>query len=272
MIEKVRLFLRKPGDPNPDRRKKRKTMSDHSLLVGGFHAVWSSLNTAPQKCVELWVRRGLESGAAVKLIDVARITGVSVQIVTANAIDRLYEMGNHQGVVLKRKSPSTVVLKTLLEDIVKGKETPLILVLDNIQDPQNFGACLRVADGAGVDAVVFSTNNSAQISNTVARVASGALDAITLVPVPNIAAAIKQICAANIWVTGACDDESTSLYDIDFTLGTAIVVGNEGVGLRKLTRARCDHLAAIPMRGKISSLNVASATSVFLFEALRQRH
>jgi 23S rRNA (guanosine2251-2'-O)-methyltransferase len=246
-------------------------MSDHSLLVGGFHAVWSSLDTAPQKCVELWVRRGLEFGKAAELIDLARITGVSVQIVTANAIDKLYGVESHQGVVLKRRPPGTVALKTLLKNIVNEERTPLILILDNVQDPQNFGACLRVADGAGVDGVVFSTNNSAQISNTVARVASGALDAITLVPVTNIAAAIKQICAANIWVTGACDDEGTSLYDIDFTVGTAIVVGNEGAGLRKLTRDRCDHLAAIPMRGKVSSLNVASATSVFLFEALRQR-
>ena len=246
-------------------------MSDYSLLVGGFHAVSSSLNAAPEKCVELWVRRGLEFGKAAELIDLARTTGVSVQIVTANAIDRLYGMENHQGVVLKRKSPSTVTLKTLLENITQGERIPLILILDNIQDPQNFGACLRVADGAGVDGVVFSTNNSAHMSNTVARVASGALDATTLVPVPNIAAAIKQICAANIWVTGACDDEVISLYDIDFTVGTAIVVGNEGTGLRKLTRDRCDHLATIPMRGKVSSLNVASATSVFLFETLRQR-
>ena len=246
-------------------------MSDPSLLVGGFHVVWSSLNNAPQKCVELWVRRGLESGAAADLIDVARTVGVSVQVVNANTIDRLYEMGNHQGIILKRKSPSTVALKTLLENITKKEGFPLILILDNIQDPQNFGGCLRVADGAGVDGVVFSTNNSARIGNTVARVASGALDAITLVPVPNIAVAIKQICAANIWVTGACDDEGTSLYDIDFTLGTAIVVGNEGVGLRKLTRDRCDHLAAIPMRGEVSSLNVACATSVLLFEVVRQR-
>ena len=246
-------------------------MSDPSLLVGGFHAVWSSLKIAPHSCIELWVRRGLESGTATDLINTARTAGVSVQVVTANAIDKLYEMGNHQGVVLKRKSPSTVGLKTLLENIAEKDNIPLILILDNIQDPQNFGACLRVADGAGVDGVVFSTNNSARIGNTVARVASGALDAITLVPVSNIAAAIKQICAANIWVTGACDDGGISAYDIDFTFGAAIVVGNEGTGLRKLTRARCDHLAAIPMRGVVSSLNVACATSVLLFEALRQR-
>jgi 23S rRNA (guanosine2251-2'-O)-methyltransferase len=246
-------------------------MADSSLLVGGFHAVWSSLNAVPQKCVELWVRRGLESDSASDLIDVARAIGVSVQVVSANAIDQLYEMGNHQGIVLKRKFPTTVRLKTLLENLTEKKDTPLILILDNLQDPQNFGACLRVADGAGVDGVVFSTNKSARIGNTVARVASGALDAITLVPVPNIAMAIRQICAANIWVTGACDDGDTSFYDIDFTLGTAIVVGNEGEGLRKLTRARCDHLAAIPMHGEVSSLNVACATSVILFEALRQR-
>jgi 23S rRNA (guanosine2251-2'-O)-methyltransferase len=128
-----------------------------------------------------------------------------------------------------------------------------------------------VADGAGADGVVFSTNNSARIGNTVAKVASGSMDTVPLIPVANIAAAIKQICAANIWVTGACDEEGVSLYDIDFAVGTAIVVGNEGSGLRKLTRERCDYLASIPMRGEISSLNVASATSVFLFEALRQR-
>jgi 23S rRNA (guanosine2251-2'-O)-methyltransferase len=246
-------------------------MPENNLIVGGFHAVWSSLNKAPQQCIELWVRRGLESDAAQELISVSRSVGISVQIVTANAIDRAYENDKHQGVILKRKSPKAVSLKMLLQNIAELGKLPLILILDNIQDPQNFGACLRVADGAGADGVVFSTNNSARIGNTVAKVASGSMDTVPLIPVANIAAAIKQICAANIWVTGACDEEGVSLYDIDFAVGTAIVVGNEGSGLRKLTRERCDYLASIPMRGEISSLNVASATSVFLFEALRQR-
>ncbi len=246
-------------------------MPENNLIVGGFHAVWSSLNKAPQQCVELWVRRGLESDAALEIIDASRVIGIGVQIVTASAIDNLYESEHHQGVVLKRKTPETVDLKSFLQAVGSRERAPLILVLDNIQDPRNFGACMRAADGAGADGMVFPSNNSARISSAVAKVASGSLDTVPLISVPNLAMAIKQICAANIWVTGACDEEAVSVYDIDFTVGSAIVVGNEGTGLRQLTRARCDYLASIPMRGETGSLNVASATSVFLFEALRQR-
>ena len=147
----------------------------------------------------------------------------------------------------------------------------LILVLDAVQDPRNFGACLRVADGAGVDAVVYPRDKSARLGDVVAKAASGAIDTVRLTPVANLAAALRELRDAGVWITGADGEAEASIYDIDFSGPAALVFGNEGRGLRRLTREHCDTLASIPMAGELESLNVATAVAGGLFEARRQR-
>ena len=154
---------------------------------------------------------------------------------------------------------------------VAERVAPLILVLDGITDPHNLGACLRVADGAGVHAVIAPKDHAAGINATVAKVASGAAETVPYFMVTNLARTLGELKERNIWVIGTSDAAPRTLYQTDLTGPVALVLGAEGAGLRQLTAKTCDALVSIPMRGAVESLNVSVASGVCLYEALRQR-
>jgi 23S rRNA (guanosine2251-2'-O)-methyltransferase len=148
---------------------------------------------------------------------------------------------------------------------------PLLLVLDGVTDPHNFGACLRSADAAGVAAVVIPKNNSADLSPVAIKVACGAAETVPIARVTNLARTLARVKSAGLWVVGTSGDTNESLYQQDLSGPIALVMGAEGDGMRRLTMEHCDFLVALPMMGSVSSLNVSVATGVCLFEALRQR-
>jgi 23S rRNA (guanosine2251-2'-O)-methyltransferase len=148
---------------------------------------------------------------------------------------------------------------------------PLLLVLDGVTDPHNLGACLRVADGAGVHAVIAPKDHAAGINATVAKVASGAADTVPYFMVTNLARTLGELKERNIWVVGASDQASKTLYQTDLRGPLALVLGAEGQGMRQLTSKSCDELVRIPMHGAVESLNVSVASAICLYEALRQR-
>ena len=150
-------------------------------------------------------------------------------------------------------------------------DPPFLLILDNIQDPHNLGACLRTADGAGVQAVIAPKDRSVQMTKAVRTVACGAAESVPFVPVTNLARLMDQLKERDIWIVGTADSASQMLYELDLTGPLAIVMGSEGKGLRQLTTKKCDFLVRLPMAGKVESLNVSVATGVCLFEAVRQR-
>jgi len=147
----------------------------------------------------------------------------------------------------------------------------LILVLDGITDPHNLGACLRVADGAGVHAVIAPKDHAVGINATVAKVASGAAETVPYFMVTNLARTLVELKERDIWVVGTSDDAPATVYAGDFIRPTALVLGAEGAGMRQLTRKHCDELVSIPMMGSVESLNVSVASAVCLYEARRQR-
>ena len=155
--------------------------------------------------------------------------------------------------------------------LLEGKENPLVLILDCVQDPHNLGACLRTADAAGVCAVIMPKDKSAPISETVVRVACGGAENIPLIRVTNLVRAMDKLKELGIWLVGTGDEATQSLYDIDLKGGIGIVMGAEGPGMRRLTGEHCDFLVKIPMGGKVECLNVSVATGVCLFECVRQR-
>ena len=245
-------------------------MASRDLVIGGLHAVRLALELAPGDVLELWVRRGHDAAAVVSVCDAARRHGVAVQTVDARALDRLCGDEHHQGIALRRRAPATLALDALLEHCA-ATPAPLLLVLDGVQDPRNFGACLRAADGAGVAGVVYPRERSAPLSAVVAKAASGALDSLRLAAVPNLAQALRALRTAGIWITGTAHDADADLYGVDLRGPAALVLGNEGSGMRRLTREHCDTLVRIPMHGRVPSLNVATAAAVCLYEARRQR-
>lgn len=158
-----------------------------------------------------------------------------------------------------------------LEQLLEREEEPFLLVLDEVQDPHNLGACLRSADAAGCHAVISPRHRAAPITETVRHVASGAAESIPFIQVSNLARTLDSFRDRFIRIVGTGDEESQSLYSVDLTGPLALVMGAEGTGIRRLTAEKCDHLIAIPMRGSVDCLNVSVATGVCLFEALRQR-
>lgn len=158
-----------------------------------------------------------------------------------------------------------------LISIVRAEKDPIILVLDQVQDPHNLGACLRTADGAGCSAVIAPKDRSAPLNETVRTVACGGAESVPYVQVTNLARTIKALKDEGIWFVGTSDSAKQSLYEIDLKGSIAIVMGAEGKGLRRLTEENCDFLAKLPMAGSVQCLNVSVASGVCLYEAVRQR-
>jgi 23S rRNA (guanosine2251-2'-O)-methyltransferase len=203
-----------------------------------------------------------------QLLAAAAERGVRVRRVPADALERDSRRGVHQGVVADVEQAENYSV----DEIVRGASAaPLVVVLDGIEDPHNLGAILRTADAAGVDGVVIQSRRAAARDGVAAKASAGALAHVKLAEVVNIARAVEELKESGVWTVGLAGEGPESYDAIDFTLPTAVVLGAEGAGLRRLVRERCDRLASIPMRGQVGSLNVSVAAGIVLFEAVRQR-
>ncbi|VAW42696.1 23S rRNA (guanosine(2251)-2'-O)-methyltransferase, partial [hydrothermal vent metagenome] len=177
----------------------------------------------------------------------------------------------HQGIIALIKIPKLPDESDLKNDIAQI-ETPFILILDNIEDPRNLGACLRSADAAGIDLVIIPKHKSASLTPVAKKTAAGAADSLTIYQVTNIVNALEILKDNGVWIAGAdCDGDSKSIYQLDLCGSLGIVLGNEGKGIRPLVKKHCDFMLHIPMFGTVPSLNVSVATGIILFEANRQR-
>jgi 23S rRNA (guanosine2251-2'-O)-methyltransferase len=204
-----------------------------------------------------------------QLLALAGERGVRVRRVAADALERESRRGVHQGVVAEIEEGADYSI----DEIISGASgAPLIVVLDGIEDPHNLGAILRTADAASVDGVVVQSRRAASRGGVAAKASAGALAHVKIAEVVNIARAVEELKEAGVWTVGLASEAADSYDAIDLTLPTALVLGAEGAGLRRLVRERCDRLASIPMRGHVGSLNVSVAAGVVLFEAVRQRH
>lgn len=229
------------------------------------------MRRAPAGTVRLWVDDSRRDQRLARLIAEANDLGINVRRIDKSALDDKAGERRHQGVVAEINRLETGNEDDLLRLLETLQHSPLVLVLDQIQDPHNLGACLRTADGAGVDAVVLPKDGAAPVNQTVRRVAAGAVDRIPVFYVVNLSRSLGSLKQKGFWIYGTSDSGEMSLYDLKFTGNTAIVMGAEGKGLRRLTREYCDQLIRIPMSGSVSSLNVSVASGVILFEAVRQR-
>jgi 23S rRNA (guanosine2251-2'-O)-methyltransferase len=205
-----------------------------------------------------------------ELLDVARQRGVSVERVDAQALDRLTRGGVHQGIAADVDDAREFSVADLLDPSAIGR-VPLLIVLDGVEDPHNVGAILRTADAAGATGIIRQSRHAATLDGVVAKASAGALATARIATVVNIARAIEQLKEAGVWTVGLADEATDGYTDVDLTLPTAIVLGAEGRGLRRLVSDRCDRLVRIPMAGAVSSLNVSVAAGVVLYEAVRQR-
>lgn len=236
----------------------------------GLHAMQSVLEKEPERVMELLVLKGRNDDRLTTIVNQARRFGISVQFCQRKTLDDKVNGEQHQGVVARAK-PARVLDEADLDAILARESQPLILVLDGITDPHNLGACLRTADGAGVHAVVVPKDKSASLNGTVRKVACGAAEVIPLIQITNLARTLKHLQDKGLWIVGTAGETDKTLYDVDLKGPTALVMGAEGKGMRRLTKETCDELVKLPMAGSVTSLNVSVATGVCLYEIVRQR-
>ncbi len=239
------------------------------VVLYGFHAVGARLKVAPETVREVFFDGSRRDRRMQVFLERVNDSGVKINEASADRLQGLCGNHHHQGVVaLANERPLAKSLDDLL-DTVEGP--PLILVLDGVTDPHNLGACLRAADGAGAHAVIAPKDRACGINATVAKVASGASDSVPYFMVTNLARTMTELKERDIQCVGTSDDAEGTIYDASLKQGTALVLGAEGEGMRRLTRERCDLLVRIPMMGAVESLNVSVASAVCLYEARRQR-
>lgn len=239
--------------------------------VYGIHSVSAILEHAPERAVELFVQKDRDDPAVQAIIKAARSAGLRPQFSQRKTLDERAGEGNHQGVYLIVTPGRTWQENDLPELVEKAGQQALFLVLDQVTDPHNLGACLRTANAAGATAVVVPKDKAAGLTSVARKVASGAAEVVPLVIATNLARAIRILKDEGVWVTGTAGEATSSLYENKFIGPTALVMGAEGTGMRRLTRELCDDLVSIPLAGTVSSLNVSVAAGVCLFEVARQR-
>jgi len=205
------------------------------------------------------------------IIRLAKSNGVEVRMTSRDALDREAPQAAHQGVIALASAREYATLDDILMIPAERKQAALFLILDGVEDPRNLGAILRTAEAAGVHGVIIPERRAAGLTETVAKTAAGALEYVRIVKVVNIVNTIEELKKTGIWVAAAEAGGSMKYWDADFVRPTAIVLGGEGKGVRRLVREHCDYILSLPLMGKISSLNVSVAGGVLLYEVLRQR-
>ncbi len=235
------------------------------MRIYGINPVLEALRAKRVTAIRVSARGDDRLAAIARLAEEQRIP---VRRAKVFELDRVAGGGSHQGVVADVHDLGRVTIG----DLVSGAAgAPLIVVLDQIEDPHNVGAILRTVDAAGADGVVRQTRHAARLDGAAAKASAGAVAHVRVAEVVNIAQALEELKQAGVWTVGLAGDAPRRCDEIDLTLPTALVVGAEGTGLRRLVRERCDWLAAIPMQGHVQSLNVSVAAGIALFEAVRQR-
>lgn len=237
----------------------------------GLHASEAALDHGAERIVAAWVDGQRKDGKLMALVERLVALGIKPQTTQRQRLETMAEGVPHQGIILEVLAPDELGENELRDALEAPQGRPFFLVLDQIQDPHNFGACLRTADAAGVQGVIVTKDQSVGITPVVAKVASGAAETMPVYRVINLARALKLLKETGLWVFGAAGEAEKTVYEVDLSVPLALVMGAEGKGLRRLTRENCDELVQLPMSGTVESLNVSVAAGILMYEVVRQR-
>ena len=244
-------------------------MSSNTRLIHGFHPIMARLRHDPDSVKEIYLDSNRQDRRVKDLLRLADQAGARIVAVEHPRIEGMAPNARHQGVVARADARQKAIH---LDDVLDTlEEPPFLLVLDGITDPRNLGASLRVADAAGVHAVIAPKDRAVGLTDVAMKAASGAAETVPYVMVTNLARTLRELKERDIWVVGTAGEASEDLYTAQWPVATAWVMGAEGDGMRRLTRETCDALVHIPMAGSVDSLNVSVAAGVCLFEAVRRR-
>lgn len=246
-------------------------MMQEEEIIAGKHSVTEALRSG-RTINKIWIAENAQKHLTQPIIAEAKKAGIVIQHVDKRKLDQLAPGIQHQGVVAQAAPYAYVELEDLLSSAESRGEAPFLLILDEIEDPHNLGSILRTADCTGVHGVVLPKRRSAQITATVSKTSAGAVEYVPVARVTNLAQSIEQLKEAGVWVVGTVVDAEEEIYDTNVFDGpVAVVIGNEGKGMGRLIREKCDVLLKLPMAGRINSLNASVAAGVVMYEVLRRR-
>lgn len=237
--------------------------------LAGVNSIMEALR-GKRRVHKIFLQEGRGGKRIEDLLNLARKKGIFFQYVDKQRLDGMYTLANHQGVVALVDQYEYSSLEEILELAALNGEPPFVLILDGIEDPQNLGSIIRTAECAGVHGIVIPQHNSVEITPAVVRASAGAVEHMLVTRVTNLVNCIKELKKQGLWVVGA-DMEGLTYCSTNLPSPTALVIGGEGTGIRKLVRQNCDILVSIPMMGTISSLNASVAAGLIIYEVIRQR-
>lgn len=220
---------------------------------------------------KIFVASGSNQGSVKKIVAMAKEKGIVVQFVNRKKLDLMTTTDNHQGVIALVSAHKYKSLNDILELAQKRDEPPFVIILDEIEDPHNLGAIMRTAECAGVHGIIIPKRRSVGLTSVVAKTSAGAIEYIPVARVTNISATIEELKEKGLWIYGADMSGDEYYYEKDLKGAIGIVIGNEGKGISRIVKEKCDFLVKIPMKGKVSSLNASVAASIITYEVLRQR-
>ncbi|MGE4596852.1 MAG: 23S rRNA (guanosine(2251)-2'-O)-methyltransferase RlmB [Methylophilaceae bacterium] len=240
-------------------------------IIFGFHSITSHIRLDPSSIKEVYIDENRSDGRVHDLMKLVETHQIKYHLTTKNRLDGFVSSGRHQGVIAKVHEVKNKYVT--IEDIVEvdRDESVLLLILDGIEDPHNLGACFRVADAMGVHAIVCPKDNAVGLNATVRKVACGGAEVVPFVVVTNLARTIRYLKGMGVFIFGTDGESEKTLYDTNFNGPTALIMGSEGKGMRRLTKDLCDNIFSIPMLGQVESLNVSVASGICLYEISRQR-
>lgn len=219
---------------------------------------------------KIWVN-DRSKGSMRQILSLAKQNGVYVQGVPKQKLDQLASSSNHQGVIASVAAHQYAQMDELFRRAEEKSEDPFFILLDEIEDPHNLGAILRTADAAGVHGVIIPKRRSAALTSVVAKASAGAIEYVPVVRVTNLARTMEELKKRGIWFAGAAAEGTEDFRETDFRMPVGLVIGNEGKGISRLIRKKCDFLVRLPMAGKVSSLNASVAAALLMYEVYRKR-
>lgn len=243
--------------------------TNETELLGGKNPVVEALRSG-RELNKIWIAEGINKKSVGEILSLAQKAKVIVQYVPKKKLDNLLE-SNHQGVVASVAAYRYAELDEVFELTAKRQEDPLLLILDELEDPHNLGSILRTADAAGVHGVIIPRRRSVGLTAVVAKASTGAIEYVPVVRVNNLSQTVTQLKERGVWIAGTDALGSADYRTMDATLPLAIIIGSEGKGMSRILKENCDFLYHLPMLGQVTSLNASVAASLLMYEVLRKR-
>ena len=253
-----------------DDKRKENLTAEADGVIEGRNAVIEALRVGTS-IDKIYLQKGETDRTLGHMASTAGAAGVVVVEADRRKLDAMSRTHAHQGVIALAAVREYATVEAILQAAADRGEAPLLVICDEITDPQNLGAIIRTAECAGAHGVVIPKRRSAGLTAVVAKTSAGAVAHVPVARVPNIPSLLKDLKKQGIWVFGTAADGATALYKADLGGPAAIVIGSEGDGMTRLAAENCDFLVSIPMRGKLNSLNASAAAAILLYEAVRQR-